>query len=524
MLELTIINGPQTGRTLASNGEAVVVRRPSPDASRRPARDGGWTVRPFAGGQRVTVNGKPADGRTAVRVGDRIAVGEDVFEVRRVSSPDPPAADDAGSDGDRLFVLRYDDRAAAPPTPAARPASNGSPPLTLARVGGRFRPREPRPAAAAVGPGDVLLPVPRPLQSAGPPADRPWRWVAAAALLFAGVASLSMLLWSEPTPVAGGFAPDPGEPPIHTRDDDPATSARTAWVAPLEIETPRSLRLDDTEPLIATESASTAPFPPLPRDARAPAPTPAPPPRQARPAPSGRAASDPPATPAPAAASTPDASTALAAADPGLDPHPRARRAAAASPPTEGAAPVAPPLADAGPGVFFLLDASGSMVDRLPTAIVHLKDRLENVEPGRRVVLVVFNGRGLRVLPAEGVAPLTDETRRRLLAELAPDADALIPFGPGDRVHALRFAIAHARAGDQLVLITDPTSLSGDPDGLYRRVAAVMAGCDLRISTVQLFDERPDDDLRRIAEDFGGHHDAIRPARVADAAGFDAWY
>ena len=166
---------------------------------------------------------------------------------------------------------------------------------------------------------------------------------------------------------------------------------------------------------------------------------------------------------------------------------------------------------------FFLLDASGSMVDRLPQALDALRERVEVLDRNERFLVVLFNGHGLSFVPALGAAPATEGAQAEAMAFLQPDR--IDAFGRGDRMEALLFAIAHADARDKIVLLTDPSHFAGDPEGLYDRVAHIMAGCDLRISTVQFYDGELDVDLERIAEEFGGEHSAIHPESVADAGG-----
>ena len=174
------------------------------------------------------------------------------------------------------------------------------------------------------------------------------------------------------------------------------------------------------------------------------------------------------------------------------------------------------PASEDPPGVMYLLDASGAMADRLPHAVDFLRERVAELDGSQRFLVALIEPHGLTFVPAAGVTKAHDKACDEALDFLNANADRFGSPEPVDRLHALAFAIAYAEPGDEVVLITT-RGPGRNSSALHRRVAEVMAGCDLSLSVVQLYDDAPDPMLRRIAEDFGGDHVTLHAPRVASA-------
>ncbi|MFW5682495.1 MAG: hypothetical protein ACOC1G_05760, partial [Phycisphaeraceae bacterium] len=534
MLELRVIEGPGRGRPLATHGESLVVQRTAEDVDHTRPRSGGWVVRPFVGGQRVLVNGEPANGRTSLRVGDRISVGANVYEVRDATPPAATESAPTAPEGERLFALRYDRQALPAPARNTRKATLLPDRATVWLDGMKGSAKSLiKPGTSSPSDG-VVLPLPRPLppsasdaepelelelESAGTATvdtDDPARFPstpqrkAIAALLIAGI-SLGIgaiaLVLTQSAPVNGTAASGEDTATATTTTASPSrtTPAGETRVAAGSDRLGTSLFENDEPPVsrntlaFAAGSQRTASDDPFAAGPEAQSPQPEPRPgTQAHTAAEDRLASSrsasrssaanttTPRPASPAAIPTPtDASEASEAGedDASSDAARDALAPAEREVPVENAAGDSETShADAAPATaaaaasdarttFFLLDASGSMVDRLPQALDTLRERVKGLDPNDRFLVVLFNGHGLSFVPARGTTPATERARAEALAFLR--VDRIDAFGRGDRMQAILFAIAHAEPRDKIVLMTDPSHFAGDPKSLYDRVARI---------------------------------------------------
>jgi len=557
LIELKVIQGPETGRTIRADGEqslivsgALTGSKPKP---RQRRRRGGWLVRPLAGGLKVLINGKPADGRQAVMVGDRLSVGDVVMQVTALGDADEADSANGGDGQDSakpMFVLRFDDDAVVPIREVQKrhdAEDEGEFEQSVLELG--LGPKVPlKKFAEAFRPiPSVRLPLPRGRTHDPRPTRRRRSWAAPTkvnrqrawtAAAFVGFTASAALVWAitrvdsiqgrspEPEPLfvdsaAGEPAtenqlsrmvfPSANEPGMlasqqinhaplseghlpSRREQDRQSMADELWQSTLTSSVkPRST---DTSTSLETSRFVAEPADPFARL------------DQSEAIPVHAEVIDKPVAIQP---------THTVAAPLTSEAKPVTPVAVKETASPQGA-PVTLAQADQ-PGVVFLLDASGSMVDRLPEAVDYLRQRIEAMDKSERFAVVMFSGQGPTLIPAEGYGPATDLAKQQALEFLNVRALHMTPEGQGDRSFAIMMAITLAAPGDELVLITDPMD-SKSGQALYDAVTDIMAGADLRLSTVQLVDQKIDFMLKRLAKDFGGTHLSLVIEKTADPATF----
>jgi len=135
--------------------------------------------------------------------------------------------------------------------------------------------------------------------------------------------------------------------------------------------------------------------------------------------------------------------------------------------PTGEARPDTPQARDRSRRVVYVVDASGSMVDSLALVGNYLQQRIGKLTSRERFAVFFYRGDGVIKLPATGLAPADERSKRRLEQWLDPEKGLVEPHGRGDIGEAL-FQALQCRP-DDIYLVSDHAD-----DGLIHAVEATL--------------------------------------------------
>ncbi|MEM9295480.1 MAG: hypothetical protein AAGA57_06735 [Planctomycetota bacterium] len=163
--------------------------------------------------------------------------------------------------------------------------------------------------------------------------------------------------------------------------------------------------------------------------------------------------------------------------------------------------------------IVYVVDASGSLVDRFPFVLAELATSIETLAAHRSFAVIFFrDGRPIE-LDTLGLRSATGSAKRVAAARLQPETVGVAPDGQTDPRAALRRAMAYRP--DRVFLVSDNLLGAGAEP---RRRGELLAdfefanGSGARISTVQLLDRDPlqrygfEPLLKAIARRHGGEY------------------
>lgn len=174
-----------------------------------------------------------------------------------------------------------------------------------------------------------------------------------------------------------------------------------------------------------------------------------------------------------------------------------------------------------GRSAVFVIDASGSMISKMPYFLKHLEEAIEGLPAHLSVTIIVFNGNGITEVPGGGdligLRRATREFRQELVAWIAPESRNVVCRGSGSRhaIPAIERALGYEP--EMIFLVSDNLTGSGRHEVYQADIIDAISRANTRepitrINTIQMIDPDPlekmgmQGTLERIADETGGNY------------------
>ncbi len=156
--------------------------------------------------------------------------------------------------------------------------------------------------------------------------------------------------------------------------------------------------------------------------------------------------------------------------------------------------------------IAFVVDASGSMRDVIPSVLRLLQRTVTRLDENKSATLIFYqNDRVIEVEPY-GFKPTNEAGRAAMIQWLEPDGTRILPQGESNPQMALERAMRYQP--DIIWLLTDQIDQA---DLIFGRVSKLNHDGAIRINTMQLLDQDPTGSMAALAQQNGGtHHQVTR--------------
>jgi FHA domain len=161
--------------------------------------------------------------------------------------------------------------------------------------------------------------------------------------------------------------------------------------------------------------------------------------------------------------------------------------------------------------IVYVVDASGSLVDRFPRVLAELNLAISNLQEDQAFTAIFFGADGVTEVPPVGLKWANRQTKRSTRDWIDPDNGNLTAWGRGDLLQALQLATDYG--ADEIIILSD-NLIGRHPsqekiDTLLDDIAKLTTDKVQQIHVIQFFTRDPKLVLKTIAERFNGTYHRI---------------